>query len=112
MAAVMTVESSPPAPSGETAALIRAANAHSAPRLAVDLPSGLLATDGIPLEPCVRATTTLTLALPKQGLLEGAAAAFVGALFVADLGVPAEVYLRLGINVSPLFARRDVVECL
>ena len=34
------------APSGTTAALIRAANAQSAPVLAIDLPSGLTATEG------------------------------------------------------------------
>ena len=99
-------------PSGETADLIRAANTQSAPVLAVDLPSGLLATDGIPLEPCIRATTTLTLAMPKRGLFELAASAFVGALFVADIGVPSEIYLSFGVSISPIFSHADVVECL
>ncbi|MGI9254677.1 MAG: NAD(P)H-hydrate epimerase, partial [Thermomicrobiales bacterium] len=56
-------------PTGPTASLIRLANAHPAPILAVDLPSGLDATTGHPWDPCIRATRTLTLALPKTGLL-------------------------------------------
>jgi NAD(P)H-hydrate epimerase len=98
------------APSGETAALIRAANAHSAPVLAVDLPSGLLATDGIPLDPCIRAAITLTLALPKRGLLEMQARAYVGALYLTDIGIPPEVYLRLGINLGPIFGAGETIE--
>jgi NAD(P)H-hydrate epimerase len=96
-------------PSGTAAALIRAANAHPAPVLAVDLPSGLTATSGEPLEPCVRAAATLTLALPKSGLLKDSARAVTGALHVADIGVPPEVYRRFGLEVGPLFARGDVV---
>ena len=96
-------------PSGASAALIRAANAHPAAVLAVDLPSGLEATTGEPFAPCVGATATLTLALPKTGLLTPAARPLVGELHVADIGVPAAAYARLGVEVGPLFARHDVV---
>lgn len=95
------------APIGETAALIRAANAHSAPVLAIDLPSGLEATEGMVFDPCVRADATLTLALPKTGLLTNSARAMTGALFVADIGIPAEAYARLGMTVGPVFATGD-----
>ena len=54
-------------PSGPAARLITAANAHPAPVLAVDLPSGLDARTGHPYDPCIRADATLTLALPKTG---------------------------------------------
>ena len=97
------------APTGSAAALIRAANAHPAPVLAVDLPSGLEATTGVAFDPCVRADATLTLALPKTGLLAPAARAAVGELHVADIGVPAAAYARLGVEVPPLFAVREVV---
>lgn len=96
-------------PAGAAAALIRAANAHPAPVLAVDLPSGLLATAGTPLEPCIRAAATLTLALPKSGLRAPAATAVAGEIFVADIGVPPEVYRRFDLEVGPLFAGGDVV---
>lgn len=96
-------------PGGVPAALIRAANAHSAPTLAVDLPSGLDGLSGTPFEPCIRAALTLTLALPKTGLLAPAARGVVGALEVADIGVPPEAYAAVGLAVPPLFAEGDVV---
>lgn len=94
-------------PAGATAELIRAANAHPAPTLAVDLPSGLHPDDGTPFEPCVRAVATVTLALPKTGLLGPVARPFTGSIVVADIGVPAAVYRRLELEVGPIFARRD-----
>jgi NAD(P)H-hydrate epimerase len=97
-------------PTCTAAALIRAANAHAAPVLAVDLPSGLTATDGTPLEPCIHAAATLTLALPKTGLLSDSARPVSGEIHVADIGVPPEVYRRFGLELWPLFSRGDVVQ--
>ena len=96
-------------PSGASARLIAAANAHSAPILAVDLPSGLDAATGEPYTPCIRAAATLTLALPKTGVLTASAGPFVGELAVADIGVPAAAYARLGLDVEPLFGERSIV---
>ncbi len=96
-------------PAGPAARLIEAANAHAAPTLAVDLPSGLDALTGEPHAPCVRAAATLTLALPKTGLLAPAARPFVGELAVADIGIPPEIYARVGVEVGPLFAQRSIV---
>jgi NAD(P)H-hydrate epimerase len=97
-------------PTGASAALIRAANAHGAPILAVDLPSGLDATTGIPNDPCIRAAVTLTLALPKTGLLRPPAAPVVGDLVLADIGVPRVAYRRLGHDIPPLFAESSRLE--
>jgi NAD(P)H-hydrate epimerase len=96
-------------PAGASAALIRAANAHGAPILAVDLPSGLDATSGVPYDPCIRAAVTLTLALPKTGLLLPPARAVVGELVLADIGVPLAAYHRLGYDIPPLFGRASRV---
>lgn len=96
-------------PTGAPAAVIRSANAHPAPVLAVDLPSGLDATTGRPHDPTVRAAATLTLALAKTGLLAPSAGPFVGELFVADIGVPPTAYARFGLDVGAFFAARDVV---
>ncbi len=96
-------------PSGAAARLIAAANAHSAPILAIDLPSGLDARTGEPYHPCIRATATLTLALPKTGLLAPAAQPVTGELFVADIGVPPAAYARIGVEVGPLFSERSVL---
>lgn len=96
-------------PTGAAARLIDAANAHGAPILAVDLPSGLDARTGEPYAPCIRATGTLTLALPKTGLLTPAARAHVGDLAVADIGVPTAAYARLGVALPPLFGQESIV---
>ena len=96
-------------PQGPTADLIRATNGHPAPILAVDVPSGLDATTGAAYSPCLRATATLTLALPKRGLLVPTAAPAVGELHVADIGVPAAAYARLDLHPGPLFAQAETI---
>ena len=99
-------------PSGAAARLITAANAHPAPVLAVDLPSGLDARIGDPYDPCIRAEVTLTLALPKTGLLAATAQPVIGELAVADIGIPPEVYARVGVHVEPLFGEHSVVRVM
>jgi NAD(P)H-hydrate epimerase len=97
------------APTGRPAELIEAANASPSPILALDLPSGLHPDSGQALEPTIRATATLTLALPKTGLLKPGAEAWVGDLYLADISVPNRVYQRLGLEVGPIFAQSDVI---
>src|SRR5919201_6673029 len=97
------------APREPIASLIRAANAAYSPVLALDIPSGLDGDSGAASKPTIRATATLTLALPKAGLLQPAAHPWVGELYVADISVPEVVYRRLGLSVGPLFARADIV---
>jgi NAD(P)H-hydrate epimerase len=96
-------------PTGTVASLVQAANAHGAPVLSLDLPSGLDATTGAVADPCIRATATLTLALPKIGIWRPGAHEVTGELFLADIGVPDAVYARLGLAVGPIFARQDVI---
>jgi NAD(P)H-hydrate epimerase len=63
-------------------------NTSRAPVLAVDIPSGLPA-DGSPLEgPVVRAARTVTMGLPKRGMMIHPGIEFTGAVTVADLGFP------------------------
>jgi NAD(P)H-hydrate epimerase len=75
-------------PKDEAAAMIRAMLGAKRPILAVDLPSGLDCDTGEPNEPCVRAAWTLTMALPKKGLLAPKAKPYVGELKVVDIGFP------------------------
>ncbi len=84
-------------------------NAHAAPVLSLDLPSGLEATSGTVFDPCVRADATLALALPKTGLWAPGARRVSGELYLADIGVPQEVYARLGLHVGPIFTREEIV---
>lgn len=99
------------APRGAAADLIRWANDHAAPVLALDTPFGLDTTTGAAHEPAVRAAATLTLALPKEGLRATGADLYTGDLYLADISVPPGLYARppLNLNVAPLFAESDIV---
>ena len=56
--------------------------------LSVDIPSGLDADTGELLGAAVKADTTVTMFLPKKGLLVSRALPFTGKLIVADIGIP------------------------
>lgn len=78
------------APQGVMAAAIEFVNRqHDLSRVvALDVPSGLNADDGTAAGASVRADCTITMALPKTGMLQPAALDFVGSLAVADIGIP------------------------
>ena len=96
-------------PRGAAADLIRWANAHDAPILSLDVPSGVDTTTGVVYDPAIRATATLTLALPKHGLL--AAAAHTGERYLADISVPPGLYAAIdpALDPGPLFATSTIV---
>lgn len=91
-------------PRDRVAMLIKAANASGRPILALDLPSGMNATTGEIYDPCIKATATLTLALPKTGFLARSASPYVGDLYLADISIPRKVYQRFG-QQNILFAK-------
>lgn len=95
-------------PRGRVAEVVAWVNGGPAPIVALDIPTGLDATSGRTYDPCVRADATVTLALPKRGLLR--APAKVGRLFLADISVPAPLWERMGVQVPELFGLADVVE--
>ncbi len=96
-------------PKGTVADCIRWATAHPAPVLALDLPTGLDATTGETRGQSIKATATMTLALPKAGLAVMGAEEFTGALYLADIGVPEVVYRRMGFDVGPIFSGSDLL---
>ncbi len=98
-------------PRGRAAELIQWANDTIVPVLSLDTPSGLDTTTGTAHSPAIRATATMTLALPKEGLRAPAAAELVGELYLADISVPPELYARepLHLEVGNIFATSDIV---
>lgn len=99
------------APRGTAGDLIRWANERATPILALDAPSGVDTTTGTVFEPAIRATATMTLAMPKEGLRAPGVEAQVGELYLADISVPPELYAGPGLEleVPPIFAEADVV---
>src|SRR5262249_50622519 len=81
------------APRGNVASLIGWANRCPARVLALDVPSGIDSTSGEAPGESIDADWTMTLALPKLGLLSERA----GEVVLADIGIPRAVYDRLGI---------------
>ena len=86
------------APRRRVAHLIQLANASGNAVLALDLPSGLHATSGEHPGVVIHPTRTLTLALPKLGLR-----GVEGRLFLADIGIPYELFGMIGIQTPALF---------
>jgi ADP-dependent NAD(P)H-hydrate dehydratase / NAD(P)H-hydrate epimerase len=85
---------------GVPARVIEAANRSGRPILAVDVPSGVDAGTGRADPPCIRAVATVTMGLPKVGLVQYPAAANAGRLFVADIGFPAALVEEAPIQTS------------
>jgi NAD(P)H-hydrate epimerase len=97
-------------PKGSIADWIRKVNQAGVSVLALDAPSGLDATTGIPRNPCLRADATMTLALPKSGLRSPSANAYVGDLYLADISVPPQLYDSLGLEIPELFRYNSIIK--
>ena len=70
---------------------IRAVNRSGKQVISIDVPSGLDADTGQVRGVAVKATRTVTLALPKIGLYEGAGPGLSGEIEVVDIGLPREL---------------------
>lgn len=97
-------------PQGNAKKWIEKINETKLPILALDVPSGLDATKGIPFHPCIQAAATLTLALPKIGLMTLEARPYVGNLYLADISVPDQLYQSIAVNVGPIFKKNSIIK--
>jgi NAD(P)H-hydrate epimerase len=86
------------AATGVAAQLIDECNESAERVLSLDVPSGLNATTGERPGPTVQPHRTLTLALPKTGLHS-----IPGDLYLADVGIPPEVFHRTGLQLEMPF---------
>ncbi|MBC7542603.1 MAG: NAD(P)H-hydrate dehydratase [Candidatus Sericytochromatia bacterium] len=85
---------------GLPADVIALLNACGLPVLALDVPSGVQADLGGVLGIAVRASWTVALGWPKPGLLSDPSLAWVGELWVADIGIPPQAGHISGRRVS------------
>ncbi len=97
------------APHGEVATLVESIRLAHDRIVSLDLPSGLDPDTGEAAEPAIRAAATLTLGLPKHGLLSAAGRERAGDLYLADIGLPASLYERIGLTVDTPFATGRIV---
>jgi NAD(P)H-hydrate epimerase len=87
--------------------IIEAVNRVGAPVVAIDVPSGLDADTGAGADRCVKASMTVTLGLLKPGLLRCTAA---GQVFLADIGLPVDLFRDQEAAIHAIFALGDLVE--
>lgn len=73
---------------GKLADVINSMNDVDAYKLAVDIPSGIDATNGYVLGTAFRADATVTFGIMKMGLLTGMGYEYSGQVTVADIGIP------------------------
>ncbi len=87
-------------PRGVSAQMIDLANRSTAKIVSLDTPSGIELTEGIAYSPSVESDATLTLALPKKGLFKPEIKKQVGQLYLADIGVPLQLYHKMGMGLK------------
>ncbi len=78
--------------------------------VAIDVPSGLDADTGKIKGPCIKAAHTITLALPKIGLLIFPGASYAGKVTVEDIGIPS--YLFKNNKIKTNMITKEIVKSL
>jgi NAD(P)H-hydrate epimerase len=96
-------------PRGWVLKMIERINQLNFPVVSLDVPSGLDATTGEVYNPCISAAVTLTLALPKTGLLRPSAREVVGIIYLTDIGVPPTLFNEIGIETGPMFKEDTII---
>jgi NAD(P)H-hydrate epimerase len=81
----------------------------SAPVISLDLPSGMDPDTGEVAGTAVCAAATLTLALPKPGLFSERGRTHAGRVHLGDIGLPAVLYRRLGVDPTTPFAAGRII---
>ena len=90
-------------PRGDYAEIIKIVNSSGKRVIAYDIPTGIDATTGECHDPCIKATATLTLALPKAAFKSKEAKKDSGQIFLADIGIPSFIYNQIYPNSRPEF---------
>lgn len=76
--------------------------------ISLDVPSGIDSATGAAYSSYIKPDLTLTLALPKTCLLT----ALTGELFLADIGIPLQVFLNAGINYHQPFEGKSIIKLI
>lgn len=95
---------------GLKAKIIDLINVAGKETVAIDIPSGLDADTGKIEGPCTKASHTITLALPKIGLLLFPGASYTGKVTVVDIGIPG--YLLKNKKLKTNMATKEIIKSL
>jgi len=86
--------------------VIEMINSSDRPVVAMDIPSGIDGSTGRICGDAVKAAVTVTMGLPKTGLLLYPGALYTGEIFVADIGFPEQLLEPVEKGISLLTARK------
>ncbi|MCK5414491.1 MAG: NAD(P)H-hydrate epimerase [Thermoplasmata archaeon] len=89
-------------PRGKVADLVEVGERSGLPVISLDVPTGFDLETGEYHSISFKDPTTLTLGLPKVTMSGG-----IKDLWLADIGIPREVYSRIGLDVPVLFRETD-----
>jgi len=93
-------------PKGISAEMIEWVSKKSGIRFSLDVPSGVNATVGEVIGTFINPDLTMTLALPKTGLVNEV----TGELYLADIGIPSKVYEKLNLNYLSPFSEKYYIK--
>ena len=89
---------------------INAVNAANVPVIAVDIPSGLNGDDGTASGGAVNADVTVTMGLPKRGMLLAKGPELCGRVKCVDIGIPVEYIAEEESDIDMIFEQD--ISCL
>ena len=95
---------------GLKAKIINLINLAGKEVVAIDVPSGLNVDTGKIVGPCIKATHTITLALPKIGLMLFPGTNYAGKVTVEDIGIPS--YLLKNDKIKTNMVTQEIVKSL
>lgn len=78
--------------------------------IAYDIPSGLDATTGECYDPCIKAESTLVLALLKKAFQTEKGKDVSGKIFLADIGIPSFVYKQINEEIENVFEKGELIQ--
>lgn len=93
------------APRKDFKELVEIMNQSKGRIISYDIPTGVEATTGKCFSPCIKAWTTLTLALSKKAFIKKQAKKYCGKIYIADIGIPSFIYNKIASNSRPPFGQ-------
>jgi NAD(P)H-hydrate epimerase len=78
-------------------------NSSYLPVVSLDIPSGLNGDDGTIANIAVKADLTITIGLPKKGMLAGNGPSFCGRIRCVDIGIPLFLIEKIGSGMEMIF---------